>query len=268
MSLMNTHTKELFNLSQKVAIVTGGAGWLGSAISEALAEAGATVAIVDNNADNVKNITEKLKNQGLKIFGVVADVMQDKPLRECIDKVVSDNGRLDIQVNCAYSCPVPELDKASYKDFDEGFHSAPSAYGIASQQAVIHMRKTGGGTIINLGSMYGLVTGYPEVYEGITSPNSIVYQAGKAAIIHMTRYMAVYWAKDNIRVNCLSPGPFPPPSTDKKIIKLTQRLEKKSPMRRMGKPWELKGAAVFLASGASSYVTGQNIIVDGGWTLW
>ena len=84
----------------------------------------------------------------------------------------------------------------------------------------------------------------------------------------MTRYMAVYWAKDNIRVNCLSPGPFPPPSTEKKIIKLTQQLENKSPMNRMGKPWELKGAAVFLASDASSYVTGQNIIVDGGWTLW
>lgn len=265
---MNTHIKELFNLSEKVAIVTGGAGWLGSAISEALAEAGATVAIVDNNAGNVKMITEKFENQGLKIFGIVADVMQDKPLRQCIDRVVSDNGRLDILVNCAFSGPAPELDMVSYTDFDEGFHKAPGAYGIASQQAVIHMRKNGGGVIINLGSMYGLVTGYPEVYEGVTMPSSIVYQAGKAAIIHMTRYMAVYWAKDNIRVNCMSPGPFPPPFTENKMIEFTHRLENKSPMRRMGKPWEMKGAAVFLASDASSYVTGQNIIVDGGWTVW
>lgn len=265
---MNPHIDKLFNLSGKVAIVTGGAGWLGSAISEALAEAGAAVVIVDNNAEAVEKITEQSKDQGLKIFGAVADVMQDKSMRQCIDKVAVDNGRLDILVNCAYAGPVPEVDVASYKNFDEGFNKGPTAYAIASQQAAIYMRKIGGGVIINLGSMYGLITGYPEVYEGLTSPNSIVYQAGKAAIIHITRYMAVYWAKDNIRVNCLSPGSFPPAFSEKKMIEFVQRLEKKSPMGRIGKPWEVKGAAVFLASEASSYVTGQNIIVDGGWTLW
>ena len=217
---MNPHINELFNLSGKVAIVTGGAGWLGSAICEALAEAGAAVVIVDYNAEAVEKITEQFKGQGLKIFGVVADVMQDKPLRQCIDRVAADHGRLDILVNCAYTGPVPEIDVASYQDFDEGFHKGPSAYAIASQQAAIHMRKTSGGVIINIGSMYGLITVCPEVYEGLTSPNSIVYQAGKAAIIHITRYMAVYWAKDNIRVNCLSPGPFPSTPTHKTLPEL------------------------------------------------
>ena len=116
--------------------------------------------------------------------------------------------------------------------------------------------------------MYGLVTGYPEVYEGLTSPNSIVYQAGKAAIIHMTHYMAVYWARDRIRVNCITPGAFPNKSAQEKMPELMRRLEAKTPMARIGQPWELKGAAVFLASQASSYMTGQNLIVDGGWTLW
>jgi len=265
---MNLHVRELFDLSGKVALVTGGAGWLGTAISEALAQAGAEVAIVDYNADAVDKAVGSFKENSLEVIGIVADVMQEKSLRDCIDKVAADCKRLDILVNCAYTGPVPELDQATLEDYDKGFHNGPSAYGVAAQQAAKHMRKVGGGTIINIGSMYGIVTGYPEVYEGLTKPNSVVYQASKAAVIHMTRYMAVYWARDNIRVNCLTPGAFPNASVQKQIPEFAKRLSAKTPMGRIGKPYELKGATLFLASDASSYVTGQNIVIDGGWTAW
>lgn len=265
---MDAHIKELFDLTGKVAFVTGGAGWLGTSICEALAQAGATVAIVDCDAERVDKTVAQLNKSGLKTTGIVTDVMDEQSLRDSIDKVVADHGRIDVLVSGVHAGPQPAIDDASYSDFDRGLHNGPSAYGIAAQHAVRHMRKTGGGSIINIGSMYGVVTGYPEVYENLLPPNSIVYQASKAAIIHMTRYMAVYWAKDNIRVNCLSPGPFSNATVQRQEREFISRLEKKIPLGRIGQPWEMKGAIVFLASNASTYVTGQNLLVDGGWTAW
>ena len=139
---------------------------------------------------------------------------------------------------------------------------------IAAQQAAIHMRKVGGGSIINIGSMYGIVSHYPDVYENISKPLDVTYTAGKAAIIHMTRHMAVYWAKNNIRVNCISPGPFLQGDAPQRMPELVERISRKVPMGRFGQPWELKGATAFLASEASSFMTGHNIVIDGGWTIW
>jgi len=120
-------------------------------------------------------------------------------------------------------------------------------------------------SIIMLGSMYGLVGSYPESYEGLVPASPVAYQTLKGGIVQMTRHLAVYWAKENIRVNCLSPGPFPGAQADSEMV---ERLRQKSPMGRMGVPEELNGAIVFLASDASSYMTGQNLIIDGGWTAW
>jgi gluconate 5-dehydrogenase len=116
-----------------------------------------------------------------------------------------------------------------------------------------------------LGSMYGQVGSYPDVYEDIGPINPAAYQTLKGGIIQLTRHLAVCWAQDQVRVNCLSPGPFPPSSVSPKLVK---RLKEKSPLNRMGQAHELKGATVYLASDASSYVTGQNLTVDGGWTAW
>ena len=120
-------------------------------------------------------------------------------------------------------------------------------------------------SIILLGSMYGVVGSYPDAYEGICAASPVAYHALKGGIVHLTRHLAVYWAKDGVRVNCLSPGPFPSPQAPAGLV---ERLKTKSPLGRMGLPYELKGAIVFLASDASSYMTGQNLIVDGGWTAW
>ncbi len=183
-------------------------------------------------------------------------------------KSVSEFGRLDILVHAAFPFPSQSLEEITFEQLDQGFHNGPSANMVAAQQAAIHMRKTGGGTIINIGSMYGLVSHYPEMYEGHATPLAVTYTAGKAAIIHMTRHMAVYWAKDNIRVNCISPGPFPQRELSQRMPEFVERIRKKVPLGKIGQPWELKGAAVFLASAASSFITGQNIIIDGGWTVW
>jgi gluconate 5-dehydrogenase len=120
-------------------------------------------------------------------------------------------------------------------------------------------------SIIMIGSMYGVVGSYPDAYEGVCAASPVAYHALKGGTVHMTRHLAVYWARDNVRVNCLSPGPFP---QDAAPAEMVRRLKTKSPLRRMGRPHELKGALLLLASDAGSYITGQNLIVDGGWTAW
>jgi len=113
--------------------------------------------------------------------------------------------------------------------------------------------------------MYARVASYPDAYEGVCPANPVAYQALKGGTIQMTRHLAVYWARDNVRVNCFSPGPFPGGRAPEAMVR---RLEKKLPMRRMGLPHELKGALLLLAADAGSFITGQDLTVDGGWTAW
>ena len=146
-----------------------------------------------------------------------------------------------------------------------GYLGGAMARALAEAGSRVSVAKKKGASIIMLGSMYGQIGSYPEAYEGICSASPAAYQALKGGIIQLTRHLAVYWAKDSVRVNCLSPGPFPSDETPEALI---SRLEARSPMGRMGKPHELKGAVVFLAGDASSYMTGQNLVIDGGWTAW
>lgn len=269
MVVANPTVAELFSLEGRVALITGGAGWLGTPMTEALAQAGATVAMVDCSSESLAKAMQTMEFQGLDVFPVEADLGNESTIRACIDGVAERAGRLDVLVNCAYWTKCAQLDEATLGDYQDSFLSA-SSYAIVAQQTVVHMRKVGGGSIINIGSMYGSVTGYPEAYEGLCPANPPTYQISKCAVNQLTRHMAVYWAKDNIRTNTLSPGPFPNPAnyTDPKTAPFIGRLEKKIPMGRVGKPFEMKGGLVFLASDASSFVNGQNIIIDGGWTAW
>jgi len=265
---MNPHITELFDLKDKVALVTGGTGWLGPAMSEALAQAGATVALVGRNKAKLEKIVAQFQKNNLQAIGFTGDVMQEKTLRDCIDNVASTCRRLDILVNCAYDCPGYSIDTMTMEDYDQAFHNGPASYGIAAQQAAIHMRKIGGGSIINIGSRLGIITDVPEIFENLIEMDNTAYGSAKAAVIHLTRYMAVYWAKDNIRVNCISPGSFPDAKIQKEMPELIDRFNQRTPMARIGQPWELKGAVLFLASAASSYITGQNLLIDGGYTAW
>lgn len=124
------------------------------------------------------------------------------------------------------------------------------------------------GSIINIASMYGVVASYPDAYDELPVNSPPDYHALKGSLVHLTRHLAVYWAKYNIRVNAISPGPFPKPQVRQNIAGFIPRLEEKVPLGRMGNPEELKGAVILLASDAGSYITGQNLLIDGGWTAW
>jgi NAD(P)-dependent dehydrogenase (short-subunit alcohol dehydrogenase family) len=257
--------KELFDLTGKVALVIGGTGYLGQALSQALAEAGARVAIGSRSQERADATVQGLPGGTSLHLGLVCDVGDEASTRHVVDQAAEHFGRLDILVNSTVGPRRVDINDAGKADFD--YSLAVNLVGpfIASQQAAIHMRGRGGGSIIHIGSIYGLVGSYPRTFEGLARKMSPTYHASKGGLIQLTRYQAVYWARDNIRVNCLSPGSFPPPTRE---ATFRERLAQEVPLGRNGLPWELKGAIVFLASQASSYVTGQNLLVDGGWTAW
>ncbi len=262
--------EELFNLKDKVAVVTGGAGHLGTAISEALAEAGANVVIASRNIDNCKALAKKLSQNHTRAIGLKLDVNSEESIFKLVEEVISKFGRLDILFNNAYSAKArKELEDMPVDEFESALHNGLTSYFCMVKACVPHMRKIGKGSIVNIASMYGFIAPHFEVYRDKDEYFSPVnYHACKGGVIQMTRYMACYFAKDNIRVNAISPGAFPREKYIQETPLFEKELTHQNPMHRIGKPWEMKGAALFLASDASSYITGHNLVVDGGWTIW
>ena len=258
--------QELFDLSGKVALVTGGTGHLGTAFSQALAEAGASVVISSRDDVRAREAAAKLPSPGgATHHGVSLDQMDRAALRRGFEAAVETAGQVDVLVNNGLDAEGKDLTEISFEEFAR--HQTNNA-GYFELARLLHdhaVRRGVHASIINLGSMYGQVGSYPDAYEGVCSASSVAYHSLKGGTIHMTRHLAVYWAQDHVRVNCLSPGAFPSSKTPRAIV---PRLEGKCPMGRMGLPSELKGIIVFLASEASSYMTGQNVTIDGGWTAW
>ena len=258
---------EMFDLSGKSALITGGTGWLGSALSRGLAEAGAAVVVSSSrSADAARQAADKLPSPGgAKHHGVKLDHMDPQSLEQGFKDAASAAGQLDILVNNGLEFASHDLTDVSFEEFAR--HQTNNAgYFILARLMRNHAVDHGGpASIINLGSMYGQVASYPDAYEGVSVASPVAYQSLKGGTIHMTRHLAAYYAKDNVRVNCLSPGPFPTDAINKEMVR---RLCEKLPMKRMGRPHELKGALLLLASDAGSFITGQNLTVDGGWTAW
>lgn len=263
---MSPSLLSLFDLTGQVAVVTGGTGHLGSAMSEALAEAGARVVLTSREAAKAQAAAEKLPSPaGARHVGLPLDHMQADTLESQFAAVLDAAGRVDVLVNNGHEALAADWTTVTAAEFSRHLQNA-TGYFVLSRLVREHAVVRGGGaSIVLLGSMYGQVASYPEAYEGVCPASPVAYHALKGGLIHMTRHLAVYWAVDGVRVNCLSPGPFPP---ERIAPELVARLCARSPMRRMGQPWELKGAIVFLASRASSYMTGQNLTIDGGWTAW
>ena len=258
---------DLFSLKDRVAIVTGAAGWLGSAMSRALAEAGAKMVVTSRDEGRASAFADSLPGNGH--LGIQFEQGDTDTIPNLVRDVVERLGRIDILVNNAYGAPAPDIDSATSGDFDQAYHVGVTAYFLLAREVMFHLKeREAPGSIINIASMYGVVASYPSAYEGVPFNSPPAYHSLKGGLIHLTRHLAAYWAKYSIRVNAISPGAFPRAEQRKTLTELISRLEEKVPMNRMGDPEELKGVVLLLASDAGSYITGQNLLVDGGWTAW
>ncbi len=258
---------ESFNLKGRVALVTGGAGHLGTSISEGLAEAGANVVVASRDEDKCKKLAEKLSTKhNVGAMGVALDIRSMPVIKDCMERVNREMGAIDILVNNA-SSGRGKFVTMSEQDWMEGIDGTINGVFRCTQAVLPYMETRKHGAIINISSMYGVVSPDPHIYGSSGQDNPPNYGAGKAAILQFTRYLACNLAEKGIRVNAITPGPFPRPANQQNQEFLSN-LKKKVPLGRIGQPDEIKGAVVFLASEASSYITGQNIVIDGGWTVW
>jgi len=261
---MNHTLKELFSLKDKTALVTGGAGYLGTAMCEALAEQGANIIIASRDYDKCKNLSNVLSFQYPKqdFTPMELNVLDKISIEKCVSQIK----KLDILINNAWSGNKNSFESISNEDWEYDIDmSLNSVFRLIKAMQPLLIESNG--VILNTASMYGHVAPDYRLYneEKYTNPPS--YGAAKAAVIQFSKYLASFLAPYQIRVNCISPGPFPFPETqqDKEFM---QRLSSKNPMNRIGQPYELKGVIALLCSDASSYMTGQNICVDGGWATW
>ncbi len=259
---------QLFSLNGTKAIVTGGTGYLGTEICIGLAEAGAHIFVQGRDSVKVNTLVNHIQNQGGKAEAAVFDLLDEAAVHLFFKS--QDLGKINILVNNAYSGSTANIACSNDKEYRDSYEIGL----IAVQRlfkACLPLLKKGHevdtlASCINISSMYGLVSPYPEIYESPESTNPPFYGAVKAALIQWTRYAAVEFGHQGIRVNAISPGPFPSQDVQKSNPAFIKRLEPKVPLKRIGQADELKGAVIFLASSASSYVNGINLQVDGGWT--
>ena len=254
-----------FSLKDKVALVTAGAGPLfGSSISEALAEAGATLITASRSLERNQKFAEQLRERGYDAHGLSFDLGDTDSIDRLHDAVIEQFGRLDVLVNSAlardghvgrFEEQTPESCEASGKGDLTGLFRLCQAF-------VPGMAASGAGSIINISSIYGVVANDPTLYEGSDMVQPATYTFVKAGMINFTRYLACYYGKRGVRANCISPGGY----FDDQPKPFVERYSHRVPMGRMMDNEDIKGAVVFLASDASAYVTGANLMVDGGWT--
>ena len=258
--------QSLFDLTGRVALITGGSGHLGQSFSRALAEAGATVVIGSRDRARALSVAAALPTPGgASHFAVALDHLDEASLNAGFDAAVAQAGQIDILVNNGQQGHPLDLTNVTAEAFNKDLQNATGYFLLARRMRDHLVQRSAAGSIVMIGSMYGVVGSYPDAYDGICAASPVQYHTLKGGIVHMTRHLAVYWAKDNVRVNCLSPGPFPTENAPSEMVK---RLQQKSPAGRMGQPHEVKGPLLLLVSDAGSYVTGQNLLVDGGWTAW
>ena len=272
-----TGIQELFDLTGRVAIVTGGAGFLGQQFSEALAEAGANVVVADLNQDIAADAAYMLKSKPGDALGAALDVTKPSSVESLMDLVLDKYGQLDILVNSAAMDPKFESDSvashvSSFEEFPlEAWKDALdvnlTGMFLTCQAAAKIMKENGKGSIINICSTYGISGPDQRLYESLGEPRlykPVYYSVSKAGVLGLTKYIATYYEGTEIRCNALTPGGVERNHTQA----FKEAYGKRTVLGRMAYPHEMKGAVVFLASEASSYMTGTNLVVDGGWTAW
>jgi NAD(P)-dependent dehydrogenase (short-subunit alcohol dehydrogenase family) len=267
--------QEIFSLEGKVAVVTGALGLIGKEHCRALSEAGASVVVADQNEEKCEEFAKTLKG---KTLAKGVDITSEESVRSLKDAVLKELFKIDILVNNAAINDMVENPNADPEV--SKFENYPlelwkkvldvnvTGMYLCSQILGTEMARQGSGSIVNIASTYGIVAPDQSIYKRPDGSQpffkSPAYPTTKGAVVNFTRFLAAYWGNAGVRVNTLSPGGVEN-SQDEYFI---QNYSKKTPLGRMAKATDYKGAIVFLASDASSYMTGANLVVDGGWTAW
>ncbi len=255
-----------FNLTKKVALIAGGAGYLGEPICQILTEQGAAIVIADAATEKAQALAAKLKSDGKSARAVELDGASEDSCRKAVQYATDEFGRLDTLVVATCRSISKPVDEILAEEFDTANRVNITGTFILARAAARVMQP--GSSIILFASMYGIVSPDPRVYHTPMNPNPIEYGVGKAAIVQMTRYLAVAWGPKGIRVNAIAPGPFPSTAIQAEHPAFVQRLAEKVPLGRVGKQNETAGATAYLASDESGFTTGTTLRVDGGWTAW
>jgi len=265
-------TDDMFNLQGKVAVVTGAAGLIGGAYGKALASFGANVILCDLEDKATSAMSQELADKyGVQCMALTADVTSREDWQNLVSKVSGRFDSIDVLVNNAGF-----TNKTGVDGYSEGFET----FSDEAWQGIMEVNLTGvflgcqivgnlmkgqgSGSIINIASLYGVVSPNHRIYASTGVNQPVAYAVSKAGVIALTKYLAAYWGTTGVRVNAITPGGIYDNHTDPFL----ERFKRLNPMGRMGNREELCGALIYLASDASTYVTGHNLVVDGGWTIW
>lgn len=254
-----------FNLKGMVVVITGGAGLIGTQVSWAFAQSGAYVIIAENDLERAESLEEDICEHEYKAKVVFMDITSESNVKSTIDSIVNENHRIDVWVNCAYPRTPDWGNKFENINFDswkKNIDMHLNGYFLCCQKVFEVMKKQEKGNIINFSSIYGIVGPKFSIYEGTKMTMPAAYSAIKAGIINFTRYLACYGGRYNIRVNAICPGGV----FHNQDPIFVEKYNNNTPLGRMGMPEEMAGPVLFLASDAASFITGQIIAVDGGWT--
>jgi NAD(P)-dependent dehydrogenase (short-subunit alcohol dehydrogenase family) len=255
--------EDLFGLSGREAVVTGATGRLGQVMAEALAGAGAITYLVGRDQGRLDALAEKL---GDRCRAARCDVTVDEDVAALGARLREEQGRLDVLVHNAHVGKGGSLRSSTPSDYLAAADLALGAFQRLLDATRDLLEATDGSpSIINVASMYGVVSPKPQLYDTPEAGNPPYYGAVKAGLVQLTRYAAVELGPSGIRVNCVTPGPFPGEGGDPALL---ARLAQQTPLGRVGDATEIATTVLYLASPRSSYTTGTNVVVDGGWTVW
>lgn len=256
------NARQLFDLSGRTALVTGGSRGLGLEMATALGQAGASVIVTARRAEWLRTAEDGLRELGIEARAIACDVSGPEEVSGLVESIVREQGGLDILINAAgisWGAPAVDMPVERWRSVMDT--NATGTF-VCCQAVAPHMIERGRGRIINIASIAGMVGQDSRVMDAVG------YSASKGAVIALTRDLAVKWARHGINVNAIAPGFFPSRMTRTLLDRNEAAIAALSPSGRVGRPGELMGAAVFLAADASSYITGQILAVDGGYTAW